>query len=146
MRLIHCSRYLAHTDPLFKARRILKIEDMYILSHLKFYHRLVNYCLPDYFYKMNLPRNSDMHDHDTRHRLDFRTPLRGHKFGENILCKRLPLIINDMSDFILPYIDKPINSLVTAFKNICIDSYSDDQCTDPDCFPCMYDERSQMGF
>ena len=82
LRIINNEHFLAHTDPLFKARSILKFDDMYILAMLKFYHRYSNGLLPEYFNIMQFDKNSDMHDHNTRHANDFRTPSSQHRYGE----------------------------------------------------------------
>ena len=45
IRIITKSPYLAHTEPLFKKEKLLKIEDIFKISCLKFYYRLVNNML-----------------------------------------------------------------------------------------------------
>ena len=47
IRIITCSKYNAHTDPLFKKMNLLKISDLYNISLLKFFHKLRNNKLPD---------------------------------------------------------------------------------------------------
>ena len=49
VRLITCSEYLAHSEPLFKLLKLLKIEDLYKLKILKFYYNLSYGLLPSYF-------------------------------------------------------------------------------------------------
>ena len=67
IRAITNSKYNAHTDPLFKNLRILKIHDMYNINLYKFYYRLKHNDLPAYFYNMfsEVPE----HEHNLRHRL-----------------------------------------------------------------------------
>ena len=48
------SAYTAHTEPLHKEYDILKVQDMYQLAILKFYCKLVNNNLPQYF-KFSMP-------------------------------------------------------------------------------------------
>ena len=43
------SAYTAHTEPLHKEYNILKVQDLYQLAILKFYSKLVNNNLPQYF-------------------------------------------------------------------------------------------------
>ena len=41
--------YLAHSEPLFKTLKLLKIDDLYKLKLLKFYYNLSYNILPPYF-------------------------------------------------------------------------------------------------
>ena len=43
------SEYLAHSEPLFKTLKLLKIEDLYKLKLMKFYYNLSYNLLPSYF-------------------------------------------------------------------------------------------------
>ena len=43
------SEYLAHSEPLFKTLKVLKIEDVYKLKFMKFYYNLSYNSLPSYF-------------------------------------------------------------------------------------------------
>ena len=43
------SKYNTHTDPTFKKLQFLKLGDMYKVQQLKFYYKLVNNDLPEYF-------------------------------------------------------------------------------------------------
>ena len=43
------SAYNAHIEPLYKVQNIFKVHDIYRLSILKFYFKLVNNNLPHYF-------------------------------------------------------------------------------------------------
>ena len=49
VRLITCSEYLAHSEPLFKELEILKIKDLYKLKIFKLYYNLSYGLLPSYF-------------------------------------------------------------------------------------------------
>ena len=49
MRIISYSRPLEHTEPLFKAFNLLKLNDIYTLKLLKFFYKLSNNSLPPYF-------------------------------------------------------------------------------------------------
>ena len=42
IRIITCSRYNAHSEPLFKELKLLKVEDILKLQQLKFYYKLVH--------------------------------------------------------------------------------------------------------
>jgi hypothetical protein len=49
LRVITCSNYIDHTEPICKNLKLLKIGDMYTLRILKFYYDMANGRLPDYF-------------------------------------------------------------------------------------------------
>ena len=66
IRVITSSKYLAHTEPLFKSLGILKVGDIFKLQQYKFYYRFIHNSLPDYF--QNLVINRNMHHHNTRKR------------------------------------------------------------------------------
>ena len=46
IRVITLSKYLAHTEPLFKNLNILKVEDIFRLQQPKFHHQFINVTLP----------------------------------------------------------------------------------------------------
>ncbi len=50
IRIISISKY-AHTEPLFKNLKLLKVEDIPKLNELKFYYKFENELLPNYFKK-----------------------------------------------------------------------------------------------
>ena len=49
IRIITLSKYNAHTAPIYKELKLLKVSDIYKLQELKFYHKLINKQLPEYF-------------------------------------------------------------------------------------------------
>ena len=61
-----CPRF-SHTNPLFKKLKILKIHDILHLNQLKFYNKLLNNQLTEYFDSFNIPRNCTYHNYNTRH-------------------------------------------------------------------------------
>ena len=66
MRAITSSAYNAHTGPIFKNLRLLKIYDIHTLQKLKFYYKMVHTNLPISFNTLPLIRNQDIHGHNTR--------------------------------------------------------------------------------
>ena len=49
VRIMSNSEYLAHSEPLFKTLKLLKIEDLYTLKLMKFYYNFSYNLLPSYF-------------------------------------------------------------------------------------------------
>ena len=52
LRTITNSNYIAHTEPLFKELKLVKITDMYVIAIWKCYHKLMNNQLPMFFSSM----------------------------------------------------------------------------------------------
>ena len=48
VRIISCSKFNAHSYPLLKKLKLLKVEDILKLQQLKCYHKLINRQLPVY--------------------------------------------------------------------------------------------------
>ena len=77
VRIITQSDYIAHTEPLCKQNRLIKLPNMFSLAVWKFYYKLMNNQLPIYFSVMKpvLPqicsryevRNPVFHLPDIRH-------------------------------------------------------------------------------
>ena len=66
VRIISSSKYNAHSEPLFKALDILKIEHLLSQSCLKFVYKFKKHELPKYFLSLQCVPRSSVHDHDTR--------------------------------------------------------------------------------
>jgi len=65
VRVITASKFNSHSEPLFKALNLLKVEDIFKSQSLKFYHKHVNDKLPSYFSDMFIS-NSSVHNYRTR--------------------------------------------------------------------------------
>ena len=61
LRIICLKKYNAHTEPLFKSLNVLKIQDIFNMSQLKFYYKLVNNNLPEFFQTLPFYRNNAVH-------------------------------------------------------------------------------------
>ena len=46
IRIIACCRYNAHTAPIFKMLKLLKLRDIFNTTIIKFYHKIRHGCLP----------------------------------------------------------------------------------------------------
>ena len=63
--MISCSKYNAHTEPLFKSLNLFKVEDIFKIKILKFYYKYSQKTIPLYFNEM-FTKTSDRHNHGTR--------------------------------------------------------------------------------
>ena len=93
VRIITNSDYLAHTEPICKKLRILKISDMFSVALWKFYYKLMNNKLPAYFSFMKpvLPIVTECYEIRNP---SFHTPAIKHKFAE---CSLQYCLINQLN-------------------------------------------------
>ena len=134
MRIISCSKYNAHTEPLFKSNRILKMKDMFSLNVLKFYFRLVNKNVPAYFNDyVDLNR---IHSHDTRYNhIIPRNVTRTHT-AQKCLRNYMSSVINSCESSILNKVNShSYNGFSNYAKSIMIMKY-DDHCLLNNCYIC----------
>jgi hypothetical protein len=100
IRTIDNAKYNAHTEPLFKKLGLLKLCDQFKLQEYNFMYKLQNELLSFYFQTSMFVRQSDVHEHNTRHATDFRIPLSKHSFVVNSIRYRLPNVINECPNII----------------------------------------------
>ena len=136
LRIITCSKYNAHTEPIMKSLSILRIDDLFKLSAAKFYYKLLNDNLPAYFSNWIIQPQSSVHSHLTRNRNHYRTCITRTAQAQRCLKHFLPSVANmipiSISNKILTH------SLLTFSSNYkihMINNYSS-QCTDPSCYIC----------
>ena len=67
IRLITGSKHNSHTEPLFKKLKLLKLDDIFDVSVLKFYYKLCKNTLPHYLQNM-FEVSEPQHSYDTRHK------------------------------------------------------------------------------
>ena len=80
LRAITGSKLFAHTDPLFKAISILKIEDIFKINKIKLYFKYIKIILPFYFQSLMFQEN--VHRYGTRN-CDLRKIRVRHDFAKN---------------------------------------------------------------
>ena len=103
VRIITCSKYNDHTEPLLKALNLLKIEDIMKIKALKLYYRYKQNELPRYFDSM-FTESNDNHSHDTRHLFYIKLPT---KMSTGWLCVRhyIPEILTKTPECITEKLD-----------------------------------------
>ena len=65
VRIITCSKYNAHTEPLFKAVKLLKFSDLLKLRELNFYYKFIHKLLTIPLQNWQIIRNTNIHEHNT---------------------------------------------------------------------------------
>ena len=101
IRIISCSKFLAHTGPLFKQNHILTVGDMYKLQCLKLFYKIQKDSVPHYLTTLTT-RNRDIHSHFTRRRDDIRLTDVKSKW----LRHSLPDLIRETPNYILQKINQ----------------------------------------
>jgi hypothetical protein len=148
IRIISVSKYNAHTEQLFRKLNLLKIDDILKLQQLKFYFKYLNNQLPKYFCgrengnpqhnKDNfvLNRNSDIHEHNTRGKLNLYTTQKHHSYAEKCLRHNIVATVNTTPSLILNKIHThTLHSFAVYAKNAFIKNYTE-ICTTPNCYIC----------
>ncbi len=151
IRIINNSKYNAHTEPLFKKLKLLKIEDILKLNEIKFYYKLTNGKLPVYFQHQtitnnaeidrndthfSLKQNNEIHEHNTRSKNKLHITRTNHNFAQKCLRQNLPHTINDTPTQILNKIKThSIERIKNDVKALYIDRYNEN-CTILKCHIC----------
>ena len=136
IRIITCSRYNAHTEPLFKALNLLKIEHLYKINLLKFYYKLKNQSVPLYFNSFNLDAMRDIHDYNTRSNNMIPMNVTRTHFAQNSLRNVLPSMINDADNAIISKVHThSYKGFCNYAKKSIIENYSE-VCAIQNCYIC----------
>ena len=137
VRVISGNNYNAHTDPLFKKLRLVKLADLFTLNVLKMYNKFKHACLPSYVENMfeNFSRH---HEHETRQSLILEEPMVNKASGENCLRYILPSIVNNTNPNIINMVDSYLfEGFVRYLKNYMIVHYVD-YCAIPNYYICNH--------
>ena len=132
LRILSQSHYLAHTEPLFKKEKILKIEDIFKLHSYKLYYNFMNNNLPfsiNQLFQINWTSiNCPL--------IFFNCADSG---GKNRIRYHLPQLINNSNIFLLNHIYfVSLASYKFFVKKHFLDSYDDSPCITPNCYACNY--------
>ena len=136
IRIITCSRYNEHTEPLFKALNLLKIKDLFELNLLKFYYKLKNHHLPFYFSSFVVETMNDIHHYDTRSSDLIPANVTRTHFAQNCIRNKLPPLVNDTDNTIISKIyTHSFKGFSNYAKNAIINNYSE-ICSIQSCYIC----------
>ena len=114
VRNIKCASYSSHTNPIFHDLNILKVQDIHLLSKLKFYYKHIKGTLPDAFQAITFPRAADTHDHNTRIHHTLTLPYYKHTFSKLSINYAIPSAVNSLDPAIS---DK---FCTHSFKGFCV--------------------------
>ena len=101
IRTITKSKYNEHTEPLFKMLNLLKIQDLFKLTVLKFYYNYCHTLLPAYFQAFNLSQRASHHPYNIRTKFMLHINKTNKKLSDITLRNMLPKLINETDSIIL---------------------------------------------
>ena len=114
MRIITCSKYNAHTDPIFKKLNLLKFSDIYDICLLKFYYKFKKNTLPLYF--NDCICSNSVHQYPTRGRNEPTLPRTRTSHADNSVRNHLPNFISSMPGCIT---EKVSSHSIQGFSGYC---------------------------
>lgn len=139
IRHITLSKYNAHTEPLFKSLCLLKIEDIFKLAQLKFYHKYLNKNIPNYLQKLPFVTRESMHGLNTRFGNELYVYRPNHSFAKKFLRYSLPTLVNTTPRNVADKLHThSFDSFVKYAKNVYIDNYNA-VCHIDNCYICGRD-------
>ena len=100
VRIISVSKYSAHTEPLYKSFKLLKIEHILKLQELKLYYKFAHNKLPVYLQSLPFHQNNNIHNFNTREQYNIHTIRVQHEFAKQSLRYTLPHTINNAPDLV----------------------------------------------
>ena len=134
LRTITNSRYNAHTEPIFKKLKILKLNDIYERKLYKFYFKYKKEILPSYFLHNSFLSRLE-HRYETRDG-SYQLPRLSHKFAENCIRYQLPSLLNQKVKCIIDKVNTHSEfGYALYIKNIYINNYQEN-CTIDNCYVC----------
>ena len=142
IRAISCAGYNAHTEPLFKIYKLLKIDDIYNSRLLVLYYNLVHNKVPQYLSSF-LPNTSLATIRYPIRNPRLQPPPHSHAFISQTCKYNLPVLlnsINNQSDELTVIVRNVVNTSLSGFKKT-IKSYLLSKysygCSIPNCYICQ---------
>ena len=138
VRIITCSKYNAHTDPLFKSTEILKVANILDLNALKFHYKYLHGKLL-YFYSFNIVTQGSQHSYNTRQSEQIRTERTRAEYCDNRLIF-LPYLINTAPLHLLERISThSIQGFSSGIKSHFLNLYPT-ECPIANCYICHHNQ------
>ena len=142
IRAISCAGYNAHTEPLFKIYKLLKIDDIYNCRLLVLYYNLVHNKVPQYLSSF-LPNTSLATNRYPIRHPRLQPPFHSYAFISQTCKYNLPVLlnsINNQSDELKVIIRNVDNTSLSGFKkatkSYLLSKYSY-ECSIPNCYICQ---------
>ncbi len=138
VRIIALSKYNAHTEPIFKELRLLKVDDIYTIQLLKFFYKFKHKQLPVYLLNLPFYCNSDTHQHNTRNRNKLHLGRPAHEYAKKSIRYNLPVVVNSTPSVIIDKVDThSLKGLSNYAKQHFLTNYND-SCNIRNCYVCRH--------
>ena len=135
LRIMTNSKYNAHTEPLFKDLKLLKLDGIFYIQCMKFFYKFTNNTLPKYFHSLFI-YNPDIYEIMTRNHNQLHLFATRRYSAEHVLRHHIPKLIDKFPCYITDRIrTHSIQAYSSHLKSHIIDSYSS-VCSDPQCYVC----------
>ena len=135
VRAITCSKYNAHTDPLFKKLNLLKVDDIYKITAIKFYYKYKKDLLPNYF-KNIFTHEFPIHSYETRQRNIPRPDIPKSLLAKSSIRYAIPYLLKNLPSSITDKITThSIQGLSNYSKKYFLNLYNE-RCFIEDCYIC----------
>ena len=136
LRVITCSKYNAHTEPLFKVLNTLKIEDIFRRQQLKLIFRLFNNNTPVYVKTMSPRFVRQSHNYCTRQKNNLLYPKVNHEFAKKCFRYSISSLYNESSRSIIDKIYTHSEFGFAFFIKKYITKSYNMECIIRDCYVC----------
>ena len=135
LRIICKTKYNAHSDPLFKKMKTLKVKDIFHIRCLSFFYHHEKNNLPTYFRNF-ISSNIVEHPHNTRQRGNLRNDRTNRISSEKILRYFLPTFLRTVSiDITNSVYTHTLQTVKLKFKNFSLERY-ESSCSLRQCYVC----------
>ena len=129
------SKYNAHTEPLFKDLKLLKLDGIFDNQRMKLFYKFTNNTIPKYFRSLFI-YNRDIYEIETRNNNQLHLFATRTHSAEQVLWHHIPKLIDKFPRHITDRIrTRSIQAFSSHLKSHIIDSCSF-VCSDPQCYVC----------
>ena len=140
LRIVTHSKYIAHTEPLFKELEMLKVSEIFDVQCMKLWYKFVNKSLPKYFGTI-FKFNNELYQIETRGQNQLHLFPTQTISARNVLRHRIPELLQKYPRAITQRAKThSIESFVTLLKAYIFGSYPY-ECTDINCYSCKHNVR-----
>ena len=120
VRIISKNGFYSHTNPIFYANKILKVDDLFYFQLGQFMYKYNTKELPNIFFNL-FTKNSSIHKYPTRHSDSFHIPLTRTVFANKIFTFTGTKFWNSLDDsFKVP---QSLHSFKQKLKNMFLSKY-----------------------
>ena len=99
--IITCSKYNAHTEPLFKTVKLLKFTYLIKLRELNFYYKFIHKLLPIPLQNWQIIRNTNINEHNVCRQTHIHIYRTQHTFARHCLRHDLPNTPNNTGEVLV---------------------------------------------